>query len=57
MSITQRHPHWYVGQLGLPHLGVSVVSTKMEHPIPVLLLRSFQPFDILTQEKGAFEPR
>ena len=33
MSITQRYPHWYVGQFGLPHLVVSVVSTQIKHPV------------------------
>ena len=33
MSIIQRYPHWYVGQFGLPHLGVSVLSTQIKHPV------------------------
>ena len=33
MSIIPRYPHWYVGQFGLPHLGVSVVSTQIKHPV------------------------
>ena len=33
MSLTQRYPHWYVGKFGLPHLGVSVVSTQITYPV------------------------
>ena len=33
MSITQRYHHWYVWKFGLPHLGISVVSTQIKYPV------------------------
>ena len=45
MSITQRYHPWYVvGQFGVPHVWVSVVSTQVNilYPAPIMLLHSFQ---------------
>ena len=54
MSITQRYPVWYVEQLGLPHLGVPVISTQIKHPVSSIHLATafISTLNILIQERG-----
>ena len=54
MSITQRYHPWYVGQFGVPHVWVSVVSTQMKHPASSThLYTAF--ISIFQYSKGAFD--
>ena len=57
MSITQRYTHWYVGKFGLPHLGVSVVSTQIKYPVSSTRLTTafISALQYANTGKGAFD--